>query len=82
MPTTVNDIKKWLEDGKTKNATHMIVTCDTYDYEDYPRLVLPGQNINRVIEGINSQPMQKVMEVYNYEKDLSTQLKEKRSWNL
>lgn len=29
----------WLAQGKRLKATHLIVVCDTYDYEDYPVFV-------------------------------------------
>lgn len=34
--TSRNDISSWFDSGIQLGATHMIVVCDTYDYDDYP----------------------------------------------
>jgi protoheme ferro-lyase len=64
LTTSQQDIKQWLEDAKRKNATHMIVVCDSFDYEDYPVLVLPGQDVRKVFDEYSGKAMQRVMEVY------------------
>lgn len=81
MATTRDDIRKWLEHGKTKGATHMVVVCDTYDYDDYPVYVERGQNAKDVVQAYSEQQMTRVMEVYSYALDLEQQLAEHRSWN-
>ena len=44
MATTKQVIRRWLKEAKAKGATHMIVVCDTFDHEDYPVFVMPGDN--------------------------------------
>ncbi len=39
------DIKRWFRNGKKNGATHMIVVCDTFDYEDYPVYVEKGESV-------------------------------------
>ncbi|MBT6689818.1 hypothetical protein HN903_00645 [archaeon] len=78
MGTTRKDISNWLENGKEKNITHMIVVCDTFDYEDYPVYVSKNQNATEEYSKINGVNMQKVMEVYSYNRDLEDQLNEGR----
>ena len=79
--TTKEDIKRWLENGKTKNATHVIVVCDTWDYEDYPIYVKKGEDVHEIYDNHNGKNMQKVMEVYNLSMDIEKQLNEGRNFN-
>lgn len=81
MSTTMDDIKRWFLEGKKEKATHLIVVCDTFDYEDYPVYVKEGQDPKKRVTAINGQSMQKVMEVYNLSQDMDTQLKTRRNWN-
>ena len=80
--TTKEDIKEWVERGKKSGATHVIIACDTFSYEDYPVMVMPGENIKEKLKYYNSQNMQTVMEIYNLSMDIEKQLKERKSWNL
>lgn len=81
MSTTKPEIKEWLEDGKKKGATHMIVVCDTYDYEDYPVYVLQDEDVRGKYEEYNGPNMQLVMEVYSYGRDLDAQIAERRAYH-
>lgn len=65
MGTTREDLKKWFEAGVAQGATHMIVACDTFDYEDYPVYVYADDDLDKKIGEKNGVNMQKVMEVYN-----------------
>jgi len=69
---TKTDIERWLKEAP-KNATHMVVVCDTFDYEDYPVYVTEGQDVHRV-KSAYSGNMQRVMEVYNLKKNIKEQL--------
>lgn len=62
-------------------ATHMLVVCDTYDWEDYPVYVLPGQDVHKVARENNGPNMTRLMEVYSLSKDWETQLSAVRSFN-
>jgi len=81
MATMQSDIRNWLKEAKAKGATHMIVACDTYDHEDYPVEVMPGQNVHEVFKQYNGPNMQRVMEVYNLSLDIEKQLLEHRAFN-
>lgn len=81
MSTTKPEIKEWLEDGKKKGATHMIVVCDTFDHEDYPVYVLPGEDARQKYQDYNGPDMQRVMEVYSYAIDLDRQIAERRAYH-
>ena len=78
--TTKDDIRRWLERGKEENATHLIVVCDTFSYEDYPVYVHRNENVHDVEEE-HSKDMQIVMEVYKLSMDWDEQLNQTRSFN-
>lgn len=82
MGTTRKDIREWLKRGKEKGATHMIVVCDTFDYDDYPVYVGTCQDVRKVAREYNNySKMSKVMEVYSYNHDLEEQIAEHRAFN-
>jgi len=84
MATTKTDIREWLKLGKTEEeATHVIVVCDTFSYEDYPIFVTAEQNVKTILESYvkGEHPMQRVIEVYDLAKDIEAQMKEFRSFN-
>jgi hypothetical protein len=65
MPTSKADIKGWLTRGRDKGATHVIVACDTFDWDDYPVFVMPGQDAREIAKGYDGLNMQRLMEVYH-----------------
>lgn len=81
MSTTQSDIRGWFVRGKKMCATHLIVVCDTFDYEDYPVFVKKGENAREVYEKHNGPNMQRVMEVYNLSMDMEEQLAERRAFH-
>lgn len=82
MYITLSDISKWFDYGIKTGATHLIVVCDTFSWEDYPVYVMPTEDV-RSIESkySNSEKMSKVMEVYNLGMDKEKQLKQRRAFN-
>ena len=81
MGITMETLKRWFQRGVEQEATHLIVVCDTFDWEDYPVYVTKEQNVHEVEEHYKNSSMQKVMEVYNLKMDMDTQMAEHRSWN-
>lgn len=82
MATSREQIRTWLLEGKAKGATHTIIVCDTFDYEDYPVHVMPDQNVREVDKEYRyHKPMQRVMEVYSHKLDHESQLNETRAFN-
>jgi hypothetical protein len=81
MATSQGDILRWLKEGKSQGATHLLVVCDTFAHEDYPVYVKPGEDVRecaRVYDGAN---MQRLMEVYALHLDWKQQLGEFRSFH-
>ena len=82
MGTTREEIKSWLDRGKEKGASHVIVATDTFDWEDYPVFVQPGQSAEAEVTRLRGQSMTKVMEAYDLGKSIPDQLAERRVFNL
>jgi hypothetical protein len=83
MATTRDDIKRWIEQGLAlEGVTHMIVVCDTFEYEDYPVYVTEDQIPQEVYEEYHAQNMQKVMEIYDLRADLEEQINAARAWSI
>lgn len=81
--TTTDDIKKWVDRGKSQSATHMLVVCDMFDYSDYPVFAESKEDVEMKYEQYNDREgMSKVMEVYNLSMDTDNQIyNEHRSFN-
>lgn len=75
--TTKDEIRAWVLEGKAQGATHTIIACDTFDHEDYPVHVMPGEDARARVDSLGD--MQRVMEVYSHSLDLEKQLEERRS---
>ena len=76
MATTVENLRGWFKEGIQRGATHIVVVCDTYDWQDYPYYVMPDENVREV-----ASRMEKVMEVYSLSRDREEQLSEFRAFN-
>ena len=76
-------IKRLLMDGNNGQYSHMIIFCDTFDYEDYPVYVKYDEDIEKIIRSkVKPGNMTKVMEIYNYNLDLNMQLNEYRAHHI
>ena len=81
MATTQAEIRGWLSEGKKMRATHMIVVCDTFDWEDYSVFVSSNEDVRKKYAEYSGPNMQKVMEVYSLKKDIESQLNEHRAFH-
>lgn len=75
---TKQDIKEWFIEGVGK-FTHMLIICDTYDWDDYPLYCISANEAR--LKMASPGEMQRVMEVYNLSTDMEKQLEEHRSFN-
>ncbi len=82
MTTSKNDIRGWLEEGLKQGCTHVIVACDTFNYDDYPVFVKASENVRERIKEYDGVNMQKVMEVYSLSLDIESQLSEHRAYHV
>lgn len=81
MAANKDDIREWFEEGVKEKATHMIIVCDTYDYEDYPVYVYKEQDAKTEVTKRDGVNMAKVMEVYNLSYNMAEQLIKRRNFN-
>lgn len=81
MATSQSEIKEWVEEAKKDpKVTHVLIVCDTFDYEDYPVEVKEGEDIKEKIKQYSGN-MQKIMEIYSMKMDIKKQLGEHRSFH-
>jgi hypothetical protein len=74
--TTREEISDWFDRGVARGASHMVVVCDTFDWEDYPVFVSSAAEAKCRYE--DSTNMQKGMEVYNLNDPKAEQINERR----
>lgn len=79
--TSKGTIRSWLKRAKRQKATHMLVVCDTFDYDDYPVFILPGVDLAERAAHYHGPNMQRVMECYDLALPLEPQLAESRAWH-
>lgn len=80
MGTSREEILGWIKHGQEKGASHLIVVCDTFDWDDYPVYVMANEDVHQKYKDFNGPNMQKVMEVYNLQKDIDFQIKQHRAF--
>lgn len=83
MAATREDVERWIATAREKGATHVISVCDTFDHDDYPVYVMPGESLaekKALYDGVNMQRINEVIEVKQDEpydeqmaKELATQ---------
>lgn len=78
MAASRADLRQWFIDGVAEGATHMIVVCDTFDFEDYPVYVKTGEDFDAIYREHDQKNMQQIMEVYDLRMDREQQLNASR----
>lgn len=82
MGTTKEEIAKWFQIGASSGSTHMLVVCDTFDWDDFPIYVEKHQDVQKIVEKYENEDMYKVMEVYDLSMPAWRQINAVRAWNL
>jgi hypothetical protein len=73
------ELSQYVEIWKESNRRFMIIVCDTFDYEDYPVFCDEEKCLEKVE---NPGEMQKIMEVYDNQLDIDSQINEYRAYHL
>lgn len=81
MPLYIADLTQYFAKAKQLGATHIIIVCDTFDYEDFPVYVMPNEDVRQKEVEEKDKPMQRVMEVYSLSRDMMDQYNEPRSFH-
>lgn len=79
MSASKADIEGWLAIAKERGATHLIVACHRFDYENYPVYVMPGEDPYERQRQLGE--MRYADEVYSMRLDLAMQLREHRAFH-
>lgn len=74
-------IKNMLDSGIGKGYSHLLIICDKWDYEYYPKYVEEKDNINNIIKRYGGENLEVIEEIYSYGLDLESQLNEYRSYH-
>lgn len=74
-------IRKWLENGKIRHSTHVIITYNNTERDIRPEYVNATQNVRTRIQSVNEDYNLRPIEVYNLSMDFETQLAQAKTWN-
>jgi len=75
-------ISAWFDAGRREGYSHLIVACDTYNYEDYPVYCMTGEEARKRFSELNGPNMQSVHEVYDLSESKDEQMQEHRALHL
>ena len=79
---SLEELRNLLIEGVGKGYSHLIIFYDEWEYSDYGCYVSYDEDVNEVIRNRLSYGMCRVMEVYNYNLDLESQLEEERAYHI
>ncbi len=87
MTATRQDIREWLETAQEEGASHLVVVHDTYDHDNFPLYIMPGQDPQEVFHEKyvkdrkpNEAPYV-IDECYDLSLDIGAQLNELRAFH-
>ena len=75
-------ITQWLQDGKRKKSTHMIVAYDVLKNNPFPVYVNGDTSVQHKVKAFNDNEYVHAIEVYNFNMDLPSQVAQARTWNV
>jgi len=83
MATPMHKIYGWLVDSQDRGATHVLVICDKFTYEDFPIACKNSEECNTYYDYYEQNKTHyRVVEVYDLSMDIDEQLMSPRAWNL
>lgn len=68
MAATREDVDRWISTAKKMGARYIISVCDTFDYDDYPVYVMPGESLEKRKQEYTGN-MQRINEVITMNPD-------------
>lgn len=71
---TLGERREWFAEGVLRGATHLIVVCDTFSYEDYMVFVMPDEDVYKVVAKYQGMNMQRVDEIFHLGSDREAQM--------
>ena len=82
MAVAKNRVQLWFKEGQSKNAHHMLIMRDTYEYEDYPVYVLKNEDTKKKIRELRENDNQVVQAIFDLSLDMDSQLEERRAYHV
>ena len=79
MSASQEMVREWFDEGVRQGAGHMLVIYDAHDYTNYPKYVMPLEDVQMAYKEIHGYRMRSVVEVYNLSFDREEQLAEERA---
>jgi hypothetical protein len=74
MAASLQDVRNWFQDGVAAGHRYLIVLCDTFAWEDYPRYAGSREEAQEIVD--NPGNMTRVMEFY----DLGSTMEDQIAW--
>ena len=73
--------RDWIEEGKRRGATHVVVMLDTLSHEEFPLYVMPGELVLDLVSD-NSASGVGLLRIYNLALDFDEQCdpRSRRLW--
>lgn len=71
MAATRDDVDRWIRTAIDMGATHIISVVDTFEWDDYPVYVMPGESLTekkKKYDNINMQKINEVIELPKFKK--------------
>jgi len=66
MTLTRKEKEEWISQAGSMRTSFLIIVCDTFDWDDYPVYVMPGQDIKERFDHFNNKNMQKIIEIFEF----------------
>ena len=82
MSISQTDISAWFDKGVSAKKDYLIIVCDTFEWSDYPVFTTKDNFWEKFNTYSNNDNMQRIMEVYDLNKNKIKQLKEPKSFNI
>lgn len=82
MAATREEISRWFDDGVVDGASHMLIICDTWDFDDFPVYVVGDTAARVAYHEYRQKEHYRVMEVYNLRLPKEVQMAERRAFHL
>lgn len=74
-------LRRWLENGKKRRSTHVIVAYNNNAEDFRPIYVNRNQNVRSQLLTLNNDYTMTPVEVYNLSLDIDKQLSQAKTWN-
>ena len=68
MTATRQEVDQWIETARENGNTHIVVMCDTFDYDNYPIYVNSQEEADKAVKDKSGKNMQQLQEIIDVTK--------------